>query len=751
MPVKESAFALVELIVAVLILSVVITSASLAVGSFGSSQSKTKAVADLHAVAVRAQERVQGDLVARSACENQTSAVSTTASKVTPTAWRIAARSAVVSGTSGAASFNPCTVTYSDMTDQNGRRFAVAVSIVPKDSPADGTGTGDADGNLRDSYASNVNVKIIDKEGVEQVKPVDLAGSVDWSTGARDYGSVKVTVCGLFRPDRSVELSECNTTDGVRTPLAGATVKITPSGAGDGAKPLTLSTNAQGVALATAVVEPGSYKVGVTLPGSLTGWTRQIITPSGIQVTSGGTIDVLATYSRATNRSVTICAQIGNFRAPDEGYEVLNTNLTYHGTGSPGYRVNRLTLRADRGWACDTADQITDPFRYNSTSAFQGQYDVEVEQVADGSGASIDWGLKVANVTQDCSTGLAWDQPLNGAALQPRPFDAANDRPRAASEVPGWFGRYALTDSTSSHSICVRLESKQKLRCTPNSGDGCTYIRTDCIQYCPNGATICTANCDKGAPGGSTSGPVLSGEIGTPVGGPTDETVGCRPRAQGAYQWFGWSPGYPYVLPGQMGANVPQSDWQQYQWVGGGSYYYNGYTGHHAGDGQVFYCDEVSFTGDSTYLCYANSNTPVDTSGRGGFAGCRYHFGDCVRAELQGYPGVYIQGIVNDVATGYDAVILPTIGGLRSLALMNNIDRQEVTTFWNPGSWWSTLRLNVWKVDGAPSCEYGVDNAPRMEHRDPVMEEIWVRDDPALFDPPARTATGNIGTDATAL
>ncbi|MCW2961239.1 MAG: hypothetical protein JWM90_1626 [Thermoleophilia bacterium] len=743
---RERGFGLVELIVAMLILSVVVSGAAVAVTSSDSSARQTKAVADLNAIATRGFERIQGDLAARSSCESGASN------------WRNAASLAVRSGTTTATNFPTCTVTYNDLTDQDSRRYNVTMTLKPVDDASDGAGADDADHNLRDDYKVSARVELVDKAGLEGIKPIEVPGSVDWGESTNDLASVRVSVCGISRPDRSLSLGGCASGDTNREPVAGIRVALTPSAADapaewNTADAKTLTSSTSGIAEAVALVEPGSYRVTVSIPSNLANtWEEFRVDPVGVRIVGSGKYEINVTLVRKASRTITVCTQLGNYRAPDDGYEVDATNVHYRRFGSPAFRTINLQMRQDRQWACTKINNATQPFLMRdplsySDSAYAGQYDIDVEQVVSPTGVT---GLSVMSASLDCTTGVAYNQPLGGTPIATRARDASNDRALGMGEATPWLGRYTIADATANHRVCIRFNSKQfdRARCAPNSGSGCFYVRTDCAAYCPSGAQVCVANCNFNPPGSLST--FMGGESAKPFGGPSDETVGCRPWARGGYQWYGWNPGL--IWEGFTANMVPRWQWEQKQWVGGQQWYYDRFAGLHSYNNTPFQCENVVFAASSQWLCHEGTNTPVYTGN--GFYGCRYRFNDCVQVELAGYPGVFVRGRVWDYSTNYTAPVMPSINALRELAVANSLPRPETIDYWNPGSWWTNLNVNVWKVSGDAVCDRKVlDGWKRWEYRAPAYVEIWEKivDDPTINDAAPKPIDGNVGQDKVAV
>jgi Tfp pilus assembly protein PilV len=785
---REGAFGVVEVIVAMLILAIVVTGAVMATASSDSATTKAKAVADMNAIAERAFERAHGDLTARSACETGAAA------------WRSTAAAAAKQ--TAAAAFRQCTITYTDFRDEQGRSFVVALRVQPVDSATDGTGSNDADGNLRDDYAvsSSVSLAKDSTAGLEDLDPIVVNGSIDWTGATSDLASIRVYACGINRPDRSLTVGGCAVTDQTRTPLVGLKLTLKPAPAGatwNPAKNLSMTSGSNGVADASAVVEPGVYQI--VAPATFKDsqgrtWSRFRVEPGGLQVAGAGRYQASLTYVRVLDRTIRMCTQTMTKPAAkdgytfDDGFEAASTNVTYRGTGSPAYRTERIDTRLDRLWTCNKVTlqfnplkpkvatktdakspfELQDPLRYQSGSdPYIGSYDLEIEQNYGAYRNTQRYGLKVNAVKLDCSTQLKWNQALNGTAVATRTRDALNDRPLASGETTPWYGRFEVKDDKS-HTLCIRLEPKTFDRdtCTgPKDKHGayakgaplalppvdavqtgkCFYVTTKCLQYCPDGARVCVANCNR-TPTGSLSGK-MEAEAAKPFGGPGDPTVGCRPRAQGGYRWYGWSPSV--ILEGAVGKQATQAQFSKYEWVGGEAYYYNNYSGHY-GSGPVFYCEDISFAASWQYLCHEGSNKPVVSSG---FINCRYHYGDCIQAELPQYPGVFVRGRMRDISVNYTKPIIPSIDALRALTFLNGIDKPETTVGWSPGTWWSSLKLRIYKVNGDPACDWDENSGKRYEWRDPVMLDIWHRivDEPALKSPAPRDEAGNTGSDRVAI
>ncbi len=771
------------------LLSIVVTGAVLATSSSERATVRSKAVSDMNSIAERAFERAHGDLSSRSYCENAGAG------------WRASAASHLKSGSTGAATFKACTPpAYTDFTDEQGRAYNVQLTIQPIDTASDGTGVNDADDNLRDDYQmrTSVALKGESRAGLESIEDLVVNGSLDWQETNSDFATARVYVCGINRPDRSLTVGGCAVSDGNRSPLGGVRVQLMPSPVADWNEAVasSITSAANGVGEAIASVEPGAYRLQA--PSTFTDtsgarWALMRIDPAGLRVSGSGRYDVNVTYVREVSRTINFCTQIMTPFATkdgetfDDGFEAYSTNVNYRGTGNPGYRSVRIDARRDRGWACSRVVQqpgttnpsqpwmMYDPLQYDVSGSNGnppppiGQYDLEIEQNYGDYRNTARYGMHVSAVSVDCSSNLGWDEALNGTPIPARARDPLNDRPLEAGETAPWLGRYDLTDAAS-HRICIRLEPKtyDRDRCTgpddphgaypqgaprvtPNdavSTGKCFYWKTECVQYCPDGARICVANCDYDWKG-TTSG-TLSGQAAKPFGGPADPTVGCRPKQQGGYQWFGWTPSV--IWEGKVGQSTPESTWKDYEWVGGGKVYYEGWNGHYS-SGPVYYCQDIAFAASSQYLCKQGSNTPVYTGN--GFVSCRFHYGDCIQAELPQYPGVYVRGIMRDISTNYTKPIIPDIAALRYLAIVNGIDKPETITGWNPGSWWDSLDIKIKRVNGDWTCsDDGVENTwPRWDDVDPVIVDIWYRivDEPGLVNPAARNPAGNVGSDRVAI
>jgi prepilin-type N-terminal cleavage/methylation domain-containing protein len=205
----EHAFSLIEVIIAMTILSVVLGGAAYAVSASDSAQVHSAAVVDSHAIAQKAVERLQADLTARGQCDQQAG-------------WKATARSTKLAGSATAPTFNTCLVEYDDMRDPKGRRYLVDLNVQPIDATDDGVGANDTDGNLRDRYELVTTVELASdsKAGRESDKPVSVAGSVDWKGGATDAATIQVIACGVDRKDWSLVGGGCVTGEPSRTPLS---------------------------------------------------------------------------------------------------------------------------------------------------------------------------------------------------------------------------------------------------------------------------------------------------------------------------------------------------------------------------------------------------------------------------------------------------------------------------------------------------------------------------------------------------
>jgi hypothetical protein len=497
----------------------------------------------------------------------------------------------------------------------------------------------------------------------------------------------------------------------------------------------------------TGVIDPGAYQVTAptTYAQSGSNFTLLKIDPQELRVAGSQAYTIHVTYVRDAS-TVNVCTQIDNWTGPyDDGYEVTHTNMHYRRTGNAGYRTDRLAINENRSWNCNTVLHDTVD---TASNLYRGLYDVEVEQQWSPTLTTAMWGLRVDQVTWDC-TGVAWNKPLDGSAVyDPRAVDPVLDRNAAADDnpAPSHYSRFKLTTS-GSHRLCIRFYDRQQMRvtCVQNSNGtwpaGCFKVGTKCVQYCPSGARVCFQNCGRDESG---AGPfVMQAQTAKPFGGPADPTVGCRPRAQGAYQWYGWKPSV--ILEGQVGQQATQTQFSKYEWVGGGAPYYTGFSGHY-GSGPVYYCEDVSFAASWEYLCEDGSNQPVVAAG---FKYCKYHYGDCIQAELQGFPGVFVRGRMRDISVNYTKPIIPSINALRSLAFLNGMNRPALTTGWDPGSWWTNLDMKIARVSDTASCNWDHDTGKGFRWEDPVIVDVYQKivDRPELADPTSRAGLGNLTND----
>ncbi|MCW2923869.1 MAG: hypothetical protein JWM98_1273 [Thermoleophilia bacterium] len=742
----EAAFSLVEVIIALVILSIVVSGAAVAVTSSDSAEVRTKAVADSHAMAEKAMERLQSDLSALGGCDSG--------------GWNDVARQVKVSSSAAAASFARCQVNYLDMRDSKGRSYGISLEVTPKDLPVDGLGADDSDGNLRDRYevATTVQLAAGSRAGRQTAEPITVAGSVDWKGGSTDDATVKVVSCGLDRPDRALVAGGCSAGDTSRQPLQvpiQATRIMEETGAQVPAG--TITGGAQ-----PAPLTPGSYRF--TAPASYAGFTLLKLDPADLRVAGSQSYTIYATYVRNA-MTVRVCTQINNWTPPDDdGYEVLNTNLHYRRTHQPGYRSTQLTFNEDRSWNCTGvagSHTLHDPVESVPQNMYRGLYDLEVEQVLDhytphkGTDAFGPSAFQVSEMKLNCQLN-PWNAAIGGTDLITRTADTMEAPNTIGWNMDSFYRRLAITATTGTQTICLRANSKQfkRVRCVEHADGtydaGCFYTGTECglppgiednDDICANGAEVG----GNGAPQVGTVGAFdYQTESGGISGGPNDSTVACT--SQPGYSW----PGSRFPAAG-IGTDVPKSTFMPNTWIGGDSFYYSNYSGrvmarkdhpygvspdaatYNLPDNPPFHCADVYFTAGKQLL---KGEYPLYT---------------CIEVYVPGRPNLHIRGRVLD-QSGTGTTLFTTIAGGRFLA--GNTGRIE--DYWNPfgggadsfpaitgGGNWPDYK--VAKVKGDPVCNSGGGPV----HYDPIIVEVWKKivDDPAIYPlaPPA-TAT-NLGTD----
>lgn len=778
----ERAFSLIEVIIALVIVSVVMSGAAVAVVSSDSAEGRAKAVADIHAMGEKAVERLRNDLTAQSSCDAG--------------GWIATARAKKLSGQATQTNFAACQVDYNDMRDSKGRGYLISLIVRARDNNQDGLGAADTDGDLRDTYDVQTTVTLASDSlaGRENTQPIKLGGTVDWEGGSADDATITVIACAIDRPDRALIGGGCSTGDPSRRPV---TVPVSAfrvdeqtggtSGAG------TITSGGTPTAL-----RPGAYRftAPATIASGGANFTLFKLDPADLRVGGSQAYTLQATYVRAS-MTTTVCTQINNYVGPhDDGYEVLRTNIHVRRANQAGSRTNRIVMNSNRSWNCTGTviagdpnpgeapgpdHTLSDPI--DGTNLYRGVYDIEVDQVnraitnvvqdlytgqAGCTPARCYKGqiaaLRVSGATLNCSLP-AWNQTLNGTPLAARPAAGSLERPSTpsngnATTTTTFKARMGITANTGGQRLCIRFNSKQfdRQECAPGS-PGCIYKTcalpktfkgnpvVDDDTNCWNGAEVCTANCGNGnnkGPAGTARGVSYTTQDGYTSGGPNDPTVACGPQA--GYNW----PGSRMMGQG-MSTNVPMSTLLNYDWVGGDSYYYANYAGrvsafkgHPWGvspdaakfnlpDHPVYNCTKSYWTAGSALIK------------------SMYPFYTCLEVYVPGRPNIKVRGRVLDISgSGYG--LYASVGA--SLALAPDAARN--VNHWNPfgngstgfpdvvnGGNWPDYKVAV--VDDDPVCDSG--SGPVFEHVDPIITYWRIYDDPRIDRLSPQPVLSRLGTD----
>lgn len=784
----ERAFSLIEVIIAMTILSIVLSGAAVAVVSSDSVEVRSKAVADTHAIGERAVERLRTDLTARSYCDRQS--------------WIATARTWKERNLASEADFRPCQRDYTDLRDAKGRRYLVSLTVEPKDRPDDGYGVRDTDGDLRDAYEVETVVDLAgdSKAGRESLPPIRLGGSIDWEGGSADDAQVRVVACAIDRPDRALIGGGCTSSD-ARSRQA-ITVRVGVSKVneetGGTSHAGTITSGSTPVTLA-----PGAYRFVAPRDVSSGGVTFKLLKldPGDLRVYGSQSYVIHATYVRSAMRTE-VCTQIANWRAPnDDGYEVLKTNMHWRRSQQAGYRSLQLNLRGDgnprrgfqasangrnRAWDCRhvlidpvQADQAcpSNGYGMNATlrqlcpSLYRGVYDLEVEEVDRRRSPVGNYRLYVMGGSNSPSLNCnlsSWNRPMGGTRLLAPGTDTQNRRPRSPDyNNASWYGRVAINATSGTQRICFRFYSKQfeRERCSPTypyriamtgtRSDGttytyyvtdysrpvypspCFYSGTTCRlpsgvddddSNCWNGAEVCVANCDaadSSGPAGS-AGPVsMTTQSGGVTGGPNDPTVGCT--TQPGYTWAG-----SRLYGASMSTLQPMSRILAHTWVGGDSYYYANFSGRTmARKSHPYGVHPDAFTynlpDNPVFHC-----TDVYFTAPGNMLQGSWKLYTCLEVTVPGRAGYKIRGRILDQSGVSGSTLYTTVGGALGLAP----DAAKMTNHWNPfggsasyplattGNAYSWPDYQVRRVSGDPVCNSG-SNEPVYEHRDPIIEEVW--------------------------
>ena len=773
----ERAFSLIEVIIALVIVSVVMSGAALAVVSSDSAEGRAKAVADVHAMGEKAVERLRTDLTAQSSCDAG--------------GWIATARAKKLSAQNTQTNFAACQVDYNDLRDSKGRGYLVSLIVRPRDNDQDGLGAADSDGDLRDTYDVQTTVRLAadSRAGREETEDIQLGGTVDWEGGSADDATVTVVACAIDRPDRALIAGGCTTGDPSRRPV---TVPVNAlridEQTGGSVNAGTITSGGTPTAM-----RPAAYRFSApaTISSGGANFTLFKLDPADLRIAGSQAYTLQATYVRAS-MTTTVCTQINNYTGPhDDGYEVLRTNLHVRRANQAGSRTNRIVMNNNRSWNCTGTVVAGDPNPGESpgpdhtlsdpidgTNLYRGLYDIEIDQINRANPGLVPKlyrgmagctparcysgqiaALRVSGATLNCSLP-AWNQALNGTPLASRGSAGALERPstpsnNTASLTTTFKARMGITANTGGQRLCIRFNSKQfdRQECQPGQA-GCIFQTCglpethkgmpviDDDNNCANGAEVCVANCSAGA--GPAAGTVSNTEGETEnaglTGGPVDGTVACT--TQPDYAWPGTRRFGDWNTP-----DLGQATINSTRWIGGDSYYYANYSGRALAshshpypkapgylqypENPVYHCADVYFTATRDLLL---GEYPLYT---------------CLEAYVPGRPNLKIRGLVLDQSGTSGGILYTTVGGALGLAP----DSPRMQEHWNPqGNWQQVLtgsiawpKFRVRKVNGDPVCNSG--GGPVFEHVDPIITYWRVYDDARIDRLAPQPVLSRLGTD----
>lgn len=751
----DSGFTVIEVIIAIALLAVVVSSGALAVVSSDRARQTSDLISRADAIAAKALDRAQTDKANYSTCA-----------------------STLVTWTSipATSSIPTCTFSYSGMRDEDGRQYIVSVRVQPVDDAEDGTRTDDTDRSL-DRYDATVTAQLDASKGMttglsaSQLVPAVLEGTLDWSgQKGETLGTVRVHVCKVPRAERGQDTREC-TTDG--TANRGPVSTLVSLAQQDTTTPVTLSQTSDatsGIALFGGTVSPGRYTVSVTVP---TGLSQLATTTRSLVITDGSTRDVYVSLAPVPTTTL-ICATRTTADG-GSGYEENRTNITMRRQGNAARYSMPIWIGAQNAWSCAQTSTGT-PATYfqdvlntsGPTSIAPGEYDIEVSQDAKV-GPPLVLGMYVAGyyvrngtTSAACTSGTI----PTGTSIATR-SQSPLDRPQAATEDPSWYGTYTLAD-TSAKVICLQFYTRpiQRAVCTtPTQFADCTAAGTVCVPKviaygtyvfgtatCPGPTSICVSACGTTTPPGTLSGTKFTAPNGWVTGGPNESVISCK-----NHLYSGVFPAYSKaanVLVGYaLSTHVAQGTWIQYPFLGTYVSTY-GPTGPHNADGGQYWCNRIGFAFDA---------------GKVG-AGKPWHLGDCIRAWYTPpwtYTQRWVQGKIIDVANfgTHPSDIMPTIATWRELlndvpavyndyfagfiggsaATVNGIGAQ-------PGL--GTPTLTYQKVINDPTCSTGtLSTTPVYQDFMPDYVTAYTHpvNDPALAEPVLISPPSNVGTYTSSL
>lgn len=728
----ESGFTVIEIIIAIVLTAVIIGSGAAAIVSSNRSTKDVELSSRKSEIAAKALERAQSDDAEYSTCMG---------------VWKASLSSALASANAGsttAALFAPCSFTYTQMRDEDGRQYDAQVTVRPIDAPADGTASKDADRVLFDRYEATVDARLsagstIGIPATQAAKASTAEGSLDWSTRKRGiYGTVRIHVCKVPRYERGMQPGPCSGTGSAAAPVSSAQVKLEAKAERDYNSLDTpwLSTGASGVATFDGSVSSGRYSLLINPPAGLI--IANISEPS-ILVTNNSTRDIYVTVRQQTSETI-ICATRTN---PEEkagfGYEVNRANITMRRSGNAArftdnvrigpqgtYRCVRA-LTIDATYGANATVNLRDPLASPTQELQLGEYDLQVSQELKAGTSIVGMSLQGYFVRNGTAGAACTGSSIPANTSIATRGASSLDRPLSPGEDPSWYGTYKLGD-TGPKVMCLQFYTKpiSKVDCIPdNQFLTCVYDRTVCIPLtnsygtfnCP-GRSVCAANC-SGGPSGTTIGNYTATNSGA-AGGPNDGRIGCKNHLY-------TGPAKPYTTanvwhPTPKNALAPQSTWISKPYLG--TKYGTAPTN---ADGGIYWCNRIGFAVNTSLCC--GGTKP-------------FNFGDCIRV-LSMPPGKsqrWVQGPVIDVGPMVNWLQL-TVAAWRELLYD---DPRIVNDYWvyavgsNYGGW---PVIDYFKVSGATNCDVGSGTltapSPVMNYFAGTPDDIWVHpnNDPQIVEP----------------